>query len=219
MRRLVLGFSLAATLILGGMVGACQPTKPCRCVQSGGCRCPLPPPLPQKTSAPTAHQQSRQMHTARGTRLAQHEHRGGARRQGHAISHAGAIGPHRGVGFGRHGGHVQRTHAPASRSGGALSYNYHGSSPSDHVDEHAPPHNRFAVGDGNDQRFIEGRFAYRGHRHPTQHDYGIVPYRREAREEVAYGTGVGPVRMSINSPEALEPWYGYDIKCPDGKGE
>jgi hypothetical protein len=84
MRRLMTGFSLAAIVILGGIVGACQPTKPCHCVQSGGCRCPLPPP---DKKAPVPQGQLGQTQTTGETQFAQHmrhAHRHEARRYPHA---------------------------------------------------------------------------------------------------------------------------------------
>src|SRR6185437_14308354 len=87
--RLMSELSLAAALILAGMVSACQPTKPCHCVQSGGCRCPLPPPpknaspskeQPGQTQATTAMHVARHGHeTLREYAVSAHEDRLGHR--------------------------------------------------------------------------------------------------------------------------------------------
>src|ERR1051325_10865615 len=206
--RLMPGLSWAAALILAGMVSACQPTKPCHCVQSGGCRCPLPPPpknaspskeQPGRTQTTNGPQSTRPAHEARSEyaisgheeRLAhRHRHRtrghqAGTEPQGSAEEHENRVV--------RPGRHFRRTHGtPASRSGGALSYDYHGTAVSGS--------RRFAMDKRGHGDFKEDHFPYRLHRY-AEHEYDERHFE--------------PARMSINSPEALEPWRGYGAACPD----
>jgi hypothetical protein len=219
MRRLMPGFSLAAVLIFGGMVGACQPTKPCHCVQSGGCRCPLLPP-PKNTSAleqsgqtqtNKAHQSARHAREARAEYVApRHEkrfapHRGHHGEVGHTRRHQAGTEPQGSAKeheswIARPGRHLHRTYeAPSSRSGGALSYD--SASRSNRLGAYSPPRGRFALREREREGFEDDRFHDNAHRHDAEREYD------ERRFE--------PARMSINSPEALEPWRGYGIECPD----
>jgi hypothetical protein len=219
MRRLMLGFSLAAVLVLGAMVGACQPTKPCHCVRSGGCRCPLPPP-PKNTSAPK--EQSGQTQPTNGTRHA-HEARVGYAAPGHEKRFAHHRGHHGEVWrtrrheagtepqgsakeheswIARPGRHLHRAYeAPSSRSGGALSYDYHSASRSYRSGAYSPPRDRFALREREREAFKDDRFHDNAHRHDAEREY-------DERD-------IEPTRMSINSQEALEPWRGYGVACPD----
>jgi hypothetical protein len=205
--RLMCVFSLAAALMLGGMVGACQPTKPCHCVQSGGCRCPLPPPpknaspskeQPGRTQTATATHAARHAHEAQREyaasgheeRLA-HRHRHLTRRREAGIEPAGSAEEHESP-VARHGRHFRRTHGtPSSRSGGALSYDYR------------TARSRFAIDAPERGDFEEDHFPYRAH-HYAERDYEGRRFR--------------PARMSINSQEALEPWRGYRVACPGRDG-
>ncbi|HEY1638099.1 MAG TPA: hypothetical protein VGF62_06210, partial [Rhizomicrobium sp.] len=85
--------------------------------------------------------------------------------------------------------------APSSRSGGALSYDYHSASRSYRLGAYSPPRDHFALREREREGFEDDRFHNNAHRHDAEREYN------ERRFE--------PARMSINSPEALEPWRGY----------
>lgn len=208
--RLMSGLSLAAALILGGMMGACQPTKPCHCVQSGGCRCPLPPP--PKEASPSKEQPGQTQSTATATHAARHGHetlRGSAasgqderlayrHRHRTRLNEAGtesqrSAKEHKSL-VARPGRHFRRTHeAPASHSGGALSYDYHSTAGS-------ASRRRFAMDERESGDFEEDHSPY-----------GVHHYA-EREHDARY---FEPARMSINSQEALAPWRGYGVACPD----
>jgi hypothetical protein len=221
MRRLMSGYSLAAALILGGMMDACQPTKPCHCVQSGGCRCPMPPP-PKNASAPK--EQSGQAQPTNGPQSARHTHEAQAEYAAlgreERFAHRDRRGHHsevwrtrrHGVGtepqgaeehesrVARPGKHFHRAYkAPSFRSGGALSYDYHSASGSYRLGAYSPTRDRFALRERERESFEEDRFHVYRHDGEREQD--------ERRFE--------PARMSINSPEALDPWRGYGVECPD----
>lgn len=218
MHRLLTGLFLAA-ILTGGMTGGCQPTKPCRCVQSRGCRCPLPPPpaRPAKPAAPIqppqpAGERQRTHQAAESQTEAAHRgERESSTREWHGADHERRA--------------RKRHETPASsRSGGALS--------SDDVN--------FSRGYREDQtRFFETRGmlhnppgARETFEHWERHHHGpyrqgrgyIFGHHKEDAEQSPPGTSdyerdpEGASRMSINTPAARDPWHGYGVACPGREG-